>query len=370
MKILHVIDSLGLGGAQVLVRSIVEQSSPLDEHHVYSLRTVCPTIESSSGFLFQFQSKSKFSLFPIPNLINHVNKRKIEVLHVHLWRSLIFTMIAKPFFRSHVRAIYHEHGQICGNVSSSRIIGWLYRATIKLASNQGFDFIAISDHVGKLLTQSISTTDAPVTRIKLLKNFPADIVNKDNVPGSVVPPRHKDSGYFTLGFAGRITSIKGWREFISLAILLRHDTGARFLIAGTGEDQEELVSIIEREMLENLHYLGFVIDMHSDFYSKIDCLIVPSHNEPLGLTPLEAFRAGVPVIASNVPGLNEIVRHEQTGLLFTAHSVQDLLSSVNRIRATPNLVEMLVQNANNELSLYSASKYMSQLQLLYRGVMS
>jgi glycosyltransferase involved in cell wall biosynthesis len=75
-----------------------------------------------------------------------------------------------------------------------------------------------------------------------------------------------------------------------------------------------------------------------EVYASLDALVVPStwyENTPFVV--LEAFAAGVPVIASDLGGLSEVVRHEQDGLLFRAGDAAALRAAIERLAADPAL---------------------------------
>jgi glycosyltransferase involved in cell wall biosynthesis len=80
-------------------------------------------------------------------------------------------------------------------------------------------------------------------------------------------------------------------------------------------------------------------------YSGLDVLVVPSiwyENNPLVIQ--EAFAAGVPVIASNLGGMAEFVKHEVNGLLFKAGDADDLARTMRRLLTEPDLLEQLRRN--------------------------
>ncbi|MCY1441645.1 D-inositol-3-phosphate glycosyltransferase [compost metagenome] len=68
-----------------------------------------------------------------------------------------------------------------------------------------------------------------------------------------------------------------------------------------------------------------------ELYASADALVMPSRWEGFGLVATEAMRAGLPVIASRVGGLPEIVEHEKTGLLFKPHDVQELVKAIRSL---------------------------------------
>ena len=76
-----------------------------------------------------------------------------------------------------------------------------------------------------------------------------------------------------------------------------------------------------------------------------DAVVIPSRSESFGLVALEAYAAGVPVIASDIPGLNEVVEDGNTGVLFRSEDPGDLVDAVARIAGDPALRNALIRNA-------------------------
>ncbi|MER2603607.1 MAG: glycosyltransferase, partial [Candidatus Competibacter phosphatis] len=96
-----------------------------------------------------------------------------------------------------------------------------------------------------------------------------------------------------------------------------------------------------------------------------DIFVLPSRLEGIPRCLMEAMAARVPVIASNIPGCTDLIKHEQTGLLFELDNVESL---VNRLiqYMNPNLRKKLGQSGRNFIvTNYSASLMAQRYQKLY-----
>jgi glycosyltransferase involved in cell wall biosynthesis len=97
--------------------------------------------------------------------------------------------------------------------------------------------------------------------------------------------------------------------------------------------------------------LGDIVTMHGfqpqihDYMREMDCLVMPSLNEGLPYTLLEAMHLRVPVIASNVGGMKEILTPYETALLFDPGDVSMLVDFLSRMRKDQELRERLAENA-------------------------
>jgi glycosyltransferase involved in cell wall biosynthesis len=80
-------------------------------------------------------------------------------------------------------------------------------------------------------------------------------------------------------------------------------------------------------------------------YQSADIFILPSLHEPFGIVALEAWSAGLPVIAADVGGLGRLVEDGKTGLLFNPNSLDTLMAAWERLRNDPSLSADLKNNA-------------------------
>ncbi len=133
------------------------------------------------------------------------------------------------------------------------------------------------------------------------------------------------------GYIGRNDYDKG-TDILLKAYKLRK---FKLVLAGNFKNSEFLK--------HNVEYLGFVNDI-SLFFRKIDVLILPSRREGLPRVILEAFSFGIPVIASNVGGIPEIVKENYNGFLFNSENVQQLLEKIEFLENNPNLILQMSSN--------------------------
>jgi L-malate glycosyltransferase len=130
---------------------------------------------------------------------------------------------------------------------------------------------------------------------------------------------------YVVGVLGAFTREKGHDVAIAAARLL---PDVRFMLAGDGP----LLAALAADAPMNVVFPGFVEDT-ADFFGQIDLLLVPSRSEAWGLSALEALAHGVPVIASSVQGLAEIVTAE-CGWLAQANDPQALASAIAAARSS------------------------------------
>ncbi len=130
---------------------------------------------------------------------------------------------------------------------------------------------------------------------------------------------------FVIGGNGELTRNKGWQYLIDASKLLRdrkHDF--RVCVMSSGEDKEKLETQVRSHNLhEHISFVGFVTD-GARYYRAFDAFVLPSVKEGLPYVLLEAGHAPLPVVASDIPGIDDIINHDEHGLLFTAKNPHEL----------------------------------------------
>ena len=168
--------------------------------------------------------------------------------------------------------------------------------------------------------------------------------------GPLLPEVQQRSKGTVLGNAGRLTEQKGQKHLIELAKNLK-GKGLEFtlLIAGTGELQEDLTTIIaENNLKEEVILLGFVADMEA-FMRSIDLFVLSSSWEGFGFVIVEAMAKGKPVVAFDITSNPEIITAGETGLLATHLDARDLASQTARLISDTSIREQMGQAAKQSV---------------------
>lgn len=128
---------------------------------------------------------------------------------------------------------------------------------------------------------------------------------------------------------GRLNKIKGFDILINAVIGINEKERRCIVdIYGDGPEFDSLNAMIEQNKCSEYVQLKGVTYNSIETIQQYDIMVIPSRIEPFGLVVLEGFQAGVPVIISDVPGMNEIVGNEKTGLKFKSEDVSDLISKI------------------------------------------
>jgi glycosyltransferase involved in cell wall biosynthesis len=147
-----------------------------------------------------------------------------------------------------------------------------------------------------------------------------------------------DSTTIVIGAARRLARLKGLGDLLDAVALLHSEfPNIRLEIAGTGPLRADLEQRTERlGIREQVRFLGWREDM-ANVLAGWDIAVVPSRDEGFGIAALEAMWAGLPVVATAVGGLPEVVLDRVTGLLVPAGEPTALAEALRELLRSPEL---------------------------------
>jgi glycosyltransferase involved in cell wall biosynthesis len=134
-----------------------------------------------------------------------------------------------------------------------------------------------------------------------------------------------------VGTAARLIPAKGVLDLVRAVALLRRRIPALLVVAGSGEaDYEKRLREEALRLAVPVRWLGFRDDLQC-LLPAFDVFATASHSEALGMVALEAMAAGLPVVATRVGGLPEVVEEGVTGLLMPRRAPAALAAALERI---------------------------------------
>jgi len=179
-------------------------------------------------------------------------------------------------------------------------------------------------------------------------------------------PRLQGAPVMTLGFLGALSDPKGWPlAAVAVARLAQSGQPVRLLIAGTGSPEA-------RDQAERLcaqtgngsRYFGEIRNPRESFIPGIDALLLPTSGEGLPMSVLECLSAAVPVIATRVGGLPEILEDRVNGLFVQCDPVE-IAGAVQMLLEEPALHATLSRNARRSFEIKG---HVSQMAEGYRRI--
>jgi len=172
-------------------------------------------------------------------------------------------------------------------------------------------------------------------------------------------------------YTGRLHQDKGLAQLIQAWKLLgsRWPT-ARLWIAGEGPQHRELARQIEELDLQGRVLLAGVFDEIDELLSAADLFVLPSYEEGMSLALLEAMAAGLPVVASDIPGNRPLVSDGEQGLLVPPRDAAALAAAIDRIWNEADLAAQLGAAARDRaMSRFSLDRTLDQHLALFQNLL-
>lgn len=340
VRVLHVVRP-ATGGMRQHIINVAKYSSPAISH----------SIAAPSDFLDScaeidcFEQRTVLEIRPTTNplqdlqtansLASILKAGKYGLIHCHGVRAALIASLAHVWHRTPIIATFHN---LIGDSWKSRA------ALIQIRSGLSAG-VAVSGAVAQSLQCTISN------------NFDLRIIPNGVSPDFMAPREHNRQTN-VVGCAARLSPEKG------VDVLLRASDSLpdiHFRIAGDGPMLQELLLMGGN----NVEFLGPVRDMVS-FYDSLSMLVVPSRQEGQGLSALEAMSRGVPVIASRVGGLKEMLRDRVDALMVDPDQPDQLVSAIHELCQDTELRRSIAQAAKKKADeSYNVVTMISALEKLY-----
>ncbi|MDB5302044.1 MAG: hypothetical protein JWO87_3707 [Phycisphaerales bacterium] len=164
---------------------------------------------------------------------------------------------------------------------------------------------------------------------------------------AAVRPDRVSRSTFQVGFLGRLDPIKRVPDLLEAAAIL--GPRVHLHVFGDGPERPHVDRTIVRLGIAGRVTLHGAVARPQDVLGRIDLLVLPSEAEGFGLVLIEAMAAGVPVVATDVAGIRDVVRNGETGLLVPVASPKELASAMGALLDDPVRREEMAARARREV---------------------
>lgn len=175
---------------------------------------------------------------------------------------------------------------------------------------------------------------------------------------------------FRIICVSRITARKGIKYLIEAVAKLKA-ANLSLEIIGEGDEKEALEKLVKEMKLENMvQFVGLV--EHSqlpELYCRADVFVLPSLNEGMSNTLLEALASGLPIIATNTGGTKELIRENANGFIIKTKDSNDIAEKLEKLIVNPELVRSMGIESRRIAEQMSWKKVAEQYLELYKKVM-
>jgi glycosyltransferase involved in cell wall biosynthesis len=285
-----------------------------------------------------------------------IRSEAIDIVHAHLFDGAVYASLAARSLG--VPCVVTLHGQVDIDTST-----WKGRIKSKLLASAAYHVVAVSHALASEVRNTLSLGDS---QLRVIHN---GVSGRHMTPA---PHRSKLHRVVAVGnirapknYPGLLAAIALVREVlpdVHLDILGEPDRGTLFL-----ELQEQLHEL----GLENaVTFHGFVADP-SLFLSQASAFVLASTKEGFSLAIVEAMLAGTPVVSTRSGGPEEIVSHDETGLLVSPGDSAALAGALVRVLTEPSLSDRLANQAQaHALRAFSLEGMVTAYEQLYRKVIT
>lgn len=355
MKVLQIINNLDIGGAETILKNYVLKNDDCDiQNHICLLggsdTFITNQLIEKKIVIYKLGLKSKYSAAAaLSKLRDIISKGGYDCVHVHLFPGQYYgAKLAREF--KDVHFIFTEHSTF----NKRREIKLLY--PVEKWSYSSFEkIICVSDMTCRRLGEWM-----PSIKSKLKVIYGGIVIN--DVKKSKAP----------IYDAVLVGSLRGNEKGVDIfikAIKNIENSINRVAIVGDGVLKEELMTLRDSlDLTDKIEFAGNV-DNVNEYLSESKMFVLPSRWEGFGLAILEAMAARVPVIASDVGGIPEIIKQGIDGILVPVEDIETLSKSMLYILDNKEQALMLADNAYRTVcEKFSIQVFAKNLNNLYREI--
>ncbi|MCU1248551.1 MAG: glycosyltransferase family 1 protein [Edaphobacter sp.] len=337
MKILHIISSGGMYGAEAV---ILNMSRTLNEGSHTSVLGVFSNSANPNLQLHEVAAKEGIESHLIPckgqidptviaSIRKLVTQTDADVVHAHGYKADIYGYFALRGSRIPLVSTCHTW------YDNSRLVT-LYGVADRLVLRNYAEVVAVSDEVKQRLLGAGVRPD----KIHLVRNG-IDLRPFDNATPSLPDAAFKDHPPI-VGLIGRLSIEKGVDIFLHAATyVLAELPSTKFVVVGEGPDRDKLESLIgDLKLRQSVSMLGRRDDMPS-VYASLDIMVSASRQEGLPMAILEGMASSLPIIATPVGDVPAMIRDGHTGLMVPPENAALLASAIVALLRNPAQRERL-----------------------------
>jgi len=355
-----------MGGAQRFLYEFITHLNPQNYQFMVAAGGNGRLIEKLREKGIEVASIKNFSNAPgLKNFLaffetfNLIKKSKPDILYLLSSEAGFVGAIAGKlyrllFWRENPKIIYRIGGWAFKeprNIFIKKIYLW----TEKLSAPFKDIIITNSEFDKRLATKNkIAKPDKIITiyngldadNLKFLSEKEAKIFIESKIQNS----KFKIQNSILVGTIANLYKNKGLDYIILAAARIKEKLSAltstpTFIIIGGGVEKKNLETLIKKYELENQVFLIGVIPDAYECLKAFDLFVLPSVKEGQPWVILEAMTAGVPIVATNIAGVSEMIENEKSGLLVEPADPEALSSAIEKILTHPSLAQECVKNA-------------------------
>ena len=355
IRIVHLTETAGPGGAEVLMVRLVESLGSEYESRVGLIKNGWLATEMRkreiSVQLFENQGPTPVPL--VRELVATIRREKVDLIHSH--EFLMNTCGAMASVFSGVPQLATVHGR---NYYGDRV---RRRAAYRAVSRRAC-MVAVCEATKEYLVRRVGVA---AELIRVVHNG----VDIEEVRS--VECRKMDEGVDhrapTICTVGRLSPVKGhWDLLLAVRELIKTWPTLQLLVVGRGRLESVLKQqVMDFGLAQNVRFVGHLENVR-EVWPSVDVFVLPSLSEGMPLSLLEAMAAGVPAVATRVGGVGEAIEDGKTGLLVPPGDRHSLAESIIKLLENPTVARQMGKAAQETVvRRFSLAKMVQAYQEIY-----
>lgn len=339
INILHLVNGLAIGGAELKLLELVTEIQRRfpDEYN----QLVCSVgqggpLEKQFAEIgippIVFNKRNRFDIRLVFRVADLIRTQKVHIIQTTLFYADVIGALAANLVGNVIHlsweTVSHSHGYMHDRFYRN----WAYR----LAMKRVYRIIAVSEEIK---TSLMIHQKIPSSKITVIHYG----VNTEKFLNNSRSRKSKQENYPIIGIVGRLDPIKGHKYLLmALEKVKKVYPKLKCLIIGDGPIRGELETLSESLGLRNnVEFLGFRRDVQS-LLGLMDIFVLPSLSEGLPNSILEAMASSVPVVATNVGGIPEVITDKKNGLLVPPKDVDKLAEAILQLAGDSALRQNII----------------------------
>ena len=311
--------------------------------------------------VFEIPMGGRFDISVVSKLCRLIKKEKMDIIHTHGYKSDILGLIAARF--AGIKAVATPHGfENAGD--------WKLKAYIGLGNQflKWFDYVV---PLSRQLCRDMDHINVKKRKVTYIQNgVDLDEVEEMRLRDEGAIERSQDKK--RIGFVGQIISRKNVFDLLDIfeSLSQKHDN-LELILLGDGEQREALeVYAKALSSSPSIEFLGFRDD-RLDWLKTFDIFVMTSTLEGVPRCLMEAMAMGIPVVAYDIAGIDQLITHEDTGLLAPLGEKEKLATHWEKILFDAEFANQL-SNAAREFVYehFSGQRMAREYTELFKGMVT
>ena len=310
------------------------------------------------GVDITYLHKSRFDPATLPALLKVIDRKQIDILHLHGYGATTFGRMAGAMRR--LPTILHEHANLTDTP-------WFQKAADAVLEPVTDIAIAVSRSTAEFV---INARRIPAAKVKVVYlGVPLDEFSRPRSAAEIRAAREElgiAADEFAAGTVTRLHDSKGNSYFVEAArLVLNERPSSRFFIVGEGPLREPLEQQARALGLGGrMVFTGFARDV-ARVVSAFDLSVFPSLWEGTPLTVFEALAMGKPIVATDADGLVDVLSHDKNAIIVPRRNAPALANAIIRAIDDPAARARLGAAAQEASRQYDIATFVRKMERLY-----